>query len=329
MQGEQTRIDPGLPTAERLARAEALVRSFMAPTPLHNWPQIDARVGAEVWIKQENQTRLGAFKLRGGMVYLQALKEREPDCPGVIAATRGNHGQSIAFAAARLGLRAVIVAPRGNSREKNAAMRALGAELIEAGEDFQEALEEAQARARQEGLHPVPSFHPDLVAGVASYGLEMLRERPDLTRIYAPIGLGSGICGLAAARAALGLEVELVGVVSEGAPCYRDSLAAGHAVSRPVETLLADGMACRSPDPDALALIGTHVARIVAVSDREIAEAMRLLFSATHTLAEGAGAAALAALLQEGAAAEERIGLVCSGSNIDSDLFGRVLAGEL
>ncbi len=319
----------GLPDAETLARAEARVRSFMSPTPLYRWPLVDAALGAEVWVKHENHTPLGAFKLRGGLVYLEGLLAREPDCPGVIAATRGNHGQSIAFAAGKLGLKAVIVVPEGNSKEKNAAMRALGAELIEAGSDFQEAFELAQTRARQEGLHAVPSFHRDLVAGVASYGLEMLRAQPDLDRIYVPIGLGSGICGVAAARAALGLEAELVGVVSAGATAYRDSLDAGRLLSRPVETLLADGMACRTPHPEALALIREQVARVVAVSDAEVAAAMRLFFTATHNLAEGAGAAALAAALQEGAAPQDRVGVVLTGGNIDADLYGQVLTGAL
>ncbi len=319
----------GLPDAEALAAAETLVRDVMPPTPSYRWPLIEARLGAEVWVKHENHGPLGAFKIRGGLVYLDGLLRREPDCPGVIAATRGNHGQSIAFAAARLGLRAVIVVPHGNAREKNAAMRALGAELIEAGEDFQEALEEARNRARQEGLHPVPSFHRDLVAGVASYGLELLRSAPELTRVYVPIGLGSGICGLAAARAALGRTFDLVGIVSAGATAYRDSLAAGELVSRAVDTRLADGMACRTPNPEALALIEREVARVVTVSDAEIAEAMRLYFSATHNVAEGAGAAALAAALQEGAGPEDRLGLILCGGNIDSDLFCEVLAGKI
>ncbi|MEQ8654015.1 MAG: threonine dehydratase [Kiloniellales bacterium] len=318
-----------LPDAAALATAESLVRTVMAPTPLYRWPQIEARLGSEVWVKHENHGPLGAFKVRGGLTYLAGLRRREPDCRGVIAATRGNHGQSIAFAAARQGLRAVILVPQGNSKEKNAAMRALGAELIEAGTDFQEALEEAQARARQEGLHPVPSFHGDLVAGVATCGLEMLRAAPQLTRVYVPIGLGSGICAVAAARAALGLDFELVGIVSAGATAYRDSLALGTPVSRPVDTRLADGMACRTPDPEALTLIEQQVARVVTVTDAEIAEAMRLYFAATHNVAEGAGAAALAAALQEGAGPDDRLGLVLSGGNIDSDLFCEVLAGKI
>jgi len=318
-----------LPDADALAAAEALVHAVVPPTPQHRWPMLCEAVGAEVRVKHENHTALGAFKLRGGLVYLDSLRRRQPDCPGVIAATRGNHGQSIAFAAARAGLRAVILAPHGNSVEKNAAMKALGAELIEAGADFQEALETAQAMARQEGLHPVPSFHPDLVAGVATYSLELLRACPDLTRLYVPIGLGSGIAGAAAARAALGHAVELVGVVSEGAPAYKRSLEGGRAVSVAADTRLADGMACSTPDPEALSVVASEVARIVAVSDAEVASAMRLLFRATHNVAEGAGAAALAAVLKEGAAPQDRIGLVLSGGNIDTELFRQVLAGEL
>lgn len=317
-----------LPDAARLAAAETLVRQALPPTPQYRWPLLEAAAGCEVWVKHENHTPLGAFKVRGGLVYLEALRRRRPELAGVIAATRGNHGQSIAFAARRLGLKAVIVVPQGNAREKNAAMRALGAELIEAGSDFQEALEAAQARARQEGLHPVPSFHPDLVAGVASLSLELLRAAPALTRLYVPIGLGSGLAGAAAARAALGHPVELVGVVSSGAPAYLHSLREGRAVSAAVDTQLADGMACRTPDAAALPIVAREAARLVAVSDREVAEAMRLLFRTTHNVAEGAGAAALAALLQEGAAPGERVGLVLSGGNVDSDLFARVLSGD-
>ncbi len=320
---------PQLPDKAALEVAERLVARRLAPTPQYTWPQINDQLGAEVWIKHENHTPLGAFKVRGGLVYLDALKRREPDCPGVIAATRGNHGQSIAYAAAAHGLRAVIVVPHGNSNEKNAAMRALGAELIEVGEDFQDALEHARERARQEGLHAIPSFHADLVAGVASYSLELLRAQPDLARLYVPIGLGSGICGAAAARAALGLEVELIGVVSEGATAYQESLRQGRLVSQPVTTRLADGMACRTPDPEALPLIAREVSRIVAVSDAALAEAMRLLFRTTHNVAEGAGAAALAALIKDGAKPDEKIGAVITGGNIDTALFCQALSGAI
>ncbi len=325
-----TRAPAGqLPDKAALEAAERVVGAHFAGTPQYSWPQINDAVGAEVWIKHENHGPLGAFKMRGGLVYLDALTRRDPRCPGVIAATRGNHGQSIAFAAAARGLRAVIVVPRGNSHEKNTAMRALGAELIEVGEDFQDALEHARTRARQEGLHAVPSFHGDLVAGVAGYALELFRAQPDLTRLYVPIGLGSGICGAAAARAALGLEVELIGVVSTGATAYRESLRQGQLVSRAVTTELADGMACRTPDPEAFQIIAREVGRVVAVSDAEVAEAMRLLFRATHNVAEGAGAAALAALMQEGAGAEEKIGVVLTGGNIDSALFCQALSGAI
>nr|WP_245213454.1 threonine dehydratase [Rhizobacter sp. AJA081-3] len=303
----------------------------MPPTPQQRWPLLDARSGAQVWVKHENHTPVGAFKVRGGLVYLDALRRREPAVRTVMSATRGNHGQSIAFAAARHGLAATIVVPRGNSVEKNAAMRALGAELIEQGEDFQAAREYAMQLARERGAHMVPSFHADLVRGVASYWVEFFAsfaasEAPEV--VFVPIGLGSGICACAAARAHAGVRTRIVGVVSAHAPAYRLSFEAGRAIEAPVSTQLADGMACRVPEPQALAIIQREVDEIVSVSDDEIAAAMRALFADTHNVAEGAGAAALAALLQQHERwAGRRVGLSLSGGNVDSPMFARVLAG--
>ncbi|WP_245586135.1 threonine dehydratase [Solimonas soli] len=318
---------PTRPTLAVLRAAADIVHRHMAPTAQRAWPQLSAALGAEVWVKHENQTPLGAFKVRGGLVYFERLLRREPQLAGVIGATRGNHGQSVAYAAGRAGLPCVIVVPHGNSREKNAAMRALGAELIEHGEDFQEAREHAGALAQERRLHLVPSFHDDLVLGVASYALELFDATGTLDRVYVPIGLGSGICGVIAVRDALGLSSEIVGVVASGAPAYARSLAAGRCVPHAVTTVLADGMACRVPEPAAFDIIRAGASRIVEVGDDEIAAAMRLAFETTHTVVEGAGAAALAAAWREREVlAGRRIGLIFSGGNIDRALYAAVLA---
>ena len=310
-----------------LEEAADLVHAVMPPTPLHRWPLLAERCGAEIWVKHENHTPVGAFKLRGGLTYFDELRRASPDVAGVISATRGNHGQSVGFAARRNGFAATIVVPHGNSVEKNAAMRALGVELVEHGHDFQAASEHATALAAERGLHRVPSFHPWLVRGVASYGLEMFRADPGLDTVYVPIGLGSGICGTIAARDALGLATRIVGVVAENAPAYALSLAAGRPVSTNSADTLADGMACRVPDESALAIIRAGAERVVTVSEAAIRAAMRHYFTDTHNLAEGAGAAPLAALLQERAAQQgKRIGLVLSGANVDRPLFAAVLA---
>jgi threonine dehydratase len=267
--------------------------------------------------------------VRGGLVYLADLKESRPDVPGVITATRGNHGQSIALAASRLGIPAVIVVPHGNSREKNAAMRAFGAELVEHGSDFQEAAEFAAGLAERRRLHFVRSFHPLLVAGVATYALELLRAVSDLDTVYVPIGMGSGISGMITVRDALGLRTRVVGVVAEGAPAYALSFAARTSVSTNTAETMADGLACRVPDPAALETILAGADRIVTVSDAEIRAAMRHLYTDTHNLAEGAGAAAFAALLQERQRVKgRRVAVIQSGGNVDRDVFADVLRGE-
>lgn len=319
-----------LPTLQAAART---VHAVMPPTPQYRWPLLEAAFagapgdGTELWLKHENHTPVGAFKIRGGLVYFDRLMAGGARPAGVVSATRGNHGQSIAFAAARHGVPALIVVPQGNSREKNAAMRALGAELVEAGEDFQAARGHAWALAEQRGWLMVPSFHPDLVAGVASYALELFAAAPDLHTVYVPIGLGSGACGLIAARDALALPTRIVGVVSTGAPAYALSLARGEAVSHPVTTRLADGMACRTPEPEALVMLQRGLHGVVQVSDDEVAAAMRRLFEATHQVAEGAGAAALAAAWQQRAQrGGQRTALILSGGNVDRDVYAATLA---
>lgn len=307
-----------------LERAHAIVGQAVPATPAHAWPLLSQRLGTQLVVKHENHTPIGAFKVRGGLVYLDRLKRERPNIPGIISATRGNHGQSLAFAASRHGVPAVIYVPRGNSVEKNRAMKAFGAELVEHGEDFQAAAEEAQRRAQFTGLHMVPSFHPDLVLGVATYALELFRTAPDLDVLYVPIGQGSGISGCIMARDLLGLKTEIVGVQSTEAPSYALSFAAGKIVRTETSNTLADGMATRIPDANAFALIRKGAARVVQVSDHEVAAAMRAYWTDTHNLAEGAGAAPLAAALQEKARlAGKRVGLVLSGGNIDFDLFKR------
>lgn len=311
-----------------LEAAAAIVHRSLPPTPQIRWPLLVEALGCETWVKHENHSPVGAFKLRGGLVYFHHLAAQAPCPAGVISATRGNHGQSIAFAAARLGMPATIVVPHGNSREKNAAMRALGANLIEHGEDFQASREYATALAERDGLHLIPSFHPWLVAGVASYSLELLRALPGLDVCYVPVGMGSGICGMIAARDALGLKTRIVGVVSSHAPAYALSFAAGEPVFHATSTQLADGMACTTPEPNAVAMIRAGADHFVQVSDAEIGAAMRLLFTATHNVAEGAGAAALAAALQEREALRRlKVGLVLSGGNVDREVYARELSG--
>ncbi len=308
------------------AAAEAVHR-HVPPTPQHRWPLLAGRTGCDVWVKHENHTPIGAFKLRGGITYLGDLKHRRPEVSGVIAATRGNHGQSIATAARALGLAATIVVPEGNSVEKNAAMKAQGAELLVHGHDFQSALEFALEKADSEGIYPVASFDPLLVLGVASYGLELFTAAPELDTVYVPIGLGSGICGTITARDALGLKTKIVGVVSENAACYALSYAAGKPVSTNAADTLADGMACRVPVPEAVDFINARAERIVTVSDAEIKAAMRAYYTDTHNLAEGAGAAPLAALLKEKEQmAGKQVGLVLSGGNIDRAVYREILA---
>jgi threonine dehydratase len=312
---------------EELEAAARIVHAAMPPTPQYAWPLLAARTGCEVWVKHENHTPIGAFKLRGGLVYVERLKRERPAVAGIVSATRGNHGQSLAYAGRRYGVPVAIVVPHGNSVEKNASMRALGAELVEFGRDFDEARTEAQRIARQRGFEMVESFHPDLVLGVATYALELFRAVPELDTVYAPIGLGSGICGLIRVRDLLRLRTKIVGVQAEGADSYARSLAAGRVVATERAETFADGMATRVPDPAAFEIIRKGAERIVTLSDAEIAAAMRAYYQDTHNLAEGAGAAPLAALIKvREAMAGKRIGLVLSGGNVDLEVFCRLVS---
>jgi threonine dehydratase len=307
---------------KELERAHEIVGQAVPRTPAHAWPLLAQRLGTTIVVKHENHTPTSAFKVRGGLVYLDRLKRERPNTPGIISATRGNHGQSLAFAASRHGVPATIYVPHGNSVEQNRAIRGFGAELVEHGEDFQAAREEAYRRAATNGLEIVPAFHPDLVLGVATYALELLRRAPDLDVLYVPIGQGSGICGCILARDLLGLKTEIVGVQSTEAPSYALSFAAGTVVTTETSNTRADGVATRIPDADAVAIICKGASRVVQVTDDEIAAAMRAYWTDTHNLAEGAGAAALAAAMQEKKKLQgKRVGLVLSGGNIDFDRF--------
>jgi len=323
-----------LPSLEEIQEAQSVVYRHMPPTPQYSWPLVNQRLSAgsghavEAWIKHENHTPVGAFKLRGALVYADWLSRTHRNLKGMVAATRGNHGQGVGMAARLLGLKAVIVVPHGNSKEKNRAMLAQGVELIEHGQDFQESLEYAREVAEERGLVMVDSFHERLVMGTATYAMEFFQGAPALERIYVPIGLGSSICGVSAARNALGLKTEIVGVVAEQSPSYALSFAQHMVVAAPSVTKIADGLACRMPNANAMEAIWENVARIVEVTDEEIAEAMRALYQDTHNLAEGAGAAPLAAALKERKTlADKCIGIVFTGGNVDLDVYAEVLAG--
>ena len=314
---------------DQLAAAATIVRPVVPPTAAYAWPLLAKRTGVEVVVKHENHTPIGAFKLRGGLVYMDTLLRAAARPNGVVTATRGNHGQSIALAAARAGIAAVIVIPQGNSPEKNAAMEAFGAELLTAGKDFDESRLIAADIVRQRGYHFVPSFHRELVRGVATYAQELFASFSDLDAVYVPIGMGSGICGLITVRDLLGLKTEIVGVVAAAAPAFALSFAAGHTVPTNSARTFADGMACRDPPAEPLEIIKKGAARIVQVSEDEIAEAIRLYHTATHNLAEGAGAAPLAALMKESARyAGKRVGLILSGGNIDMPVLAQVFCGR-
>ena len=316
----------GLPTKQQLESAAGIISVHMPPTPIIRWPLLAERTGAEVWVKHENHTPIGAFKIRGGLNFMTKLHEAEPDCPGVITATRGNHGQSVALAAAKVGLKATVLVPHGNNPEKNAAMRAFGAELIEHGDDFQEAYEYSTLLAAEQELHPIPPYHPWLIEGVGTYALEFFGAEPDLDTVYVPIGMGTGISGMIAAREGLGLNTNIVGVVSENAPCYALSFDAGKPVATNAADTLADGLACRTLDPVAVAVVNKGVERIVKVGEEEILTAMAHYFTDTHNVAEGAGAAPLAALLQErNRMAGKKVGLILTGGNADKELFSKAL----
>ena len=308
--------------------AQVVYRSFQA-TPQYRWGLSSQRLGTHCWIKHENHTPVGAFKIRGGLTYFEALRASGTLPTEVVSATRGNHGQSMGWAARAHGVACTIVVPRGNSPEKNAAMRALGVTLVEHGDEFQDAREHAMALAAQRDAHMVPSFHKDLVCGVATYWWEFFKAVPQMDIAYVPIGMGSGAAAAIQAKLALGHRAKIVGVVSAHATSYADSIAAGRVINSPVTTRLADGMACRMADPAALRMLAPHLDHIVRVSDAEVADAMRHLYVDTHNVAEGAGAASFAAAMQERAQLQgQTVGVTLCGGNVDADVFAQVLAGQ-
>ena len=319
-----------LPTLAEIEAAQKIVYESMPPTPQYTWPLLNQRLGTEAWIKHENHSPVGAFKLRGALVYVTWLKETQPSLTTIVAATRGNHGQGVGLAARLLGLKAVIVVPYGNSKEKNLAMQAQGAQLIEHGADFQESLEYARTLATQPNHAMIESLHPRLVMGTATYALEFLRAAPKLATVYVPIGLGSSICGVSAARNVLGLDTEVVGVVAAASPSHAVSFREKRIVEVPSTTQIADGLACRLPNADAMDVIWKNVSRIVEVSDAEISTAMRAYYEDTHNLAEGAAAAALAGALQEkDTLSGKRVGIILTGGNVDREKYLQVLEGSL
>jgi threonine dehydratase len=318
-----------LPTIDEVKKAAESVYRGMQPTPQYCWPLLSERVGGEVWVKHENHTPTGSFKARTAVVYVEELMKREPETRGLITATRGNHGQSVALAAKRFGLPAMVVVPRGNSVEKNAAMRAQGAQLTEYGEDYQAAREYAASREAELGFHFVPPFHRDIVVGVATYWLELFSALRGLDVVYVPIGMGSGTSAASAVRNGLGLKTKIVGVVSELAPTYARSFEQKKCVEVPATTKLADGLACRKPDATALEILLANLDHVAAVAEAQVGEAMRILFTDTHNVVEGAGAAALAAALKEKDSLKgKKIGVVATGGNVDHDVFARVLQGN-
>lgn len=316
-------------TLEELNEAAATVRAIVPATPAYAWPLLAKKIGTRVVVKHENHTPTGAFKIRGGLTYVQSLLQDGARPKGLVTATRGNHGQSIALAAARFGIPAVLVVPQGNSPEKNAAMEAFGGELIVAGKDFDESRDTAAEIQHARGYHYVPAFHRDLVKGVATCALELFRSHGDLDVLYVPIGMGSGICAAITVRDLLGHKIEIVGVVADNAPAFALSFEAGHPMPTNSARTFADGLACRDPQAEAFDIVKKGAARIVRVSEEEIADAIRLYYAATHNLAEGAGAAPLAALVKEREHyAGKRAGLILSGGNIDGPIFAQILRGD-
>ncbi|HEY1803287.1 MAG TPA: threonine dehydratase [Terracidiphilus sp.] len=317
-----------LPSLDHIRESQSVVYRHMPPTPQYTWPLLNERLGTEAWIKHENHTPVGAFKLRGSLVYASWLKQHHPDLAGIVAATRGNFGQGAAMAARLLGMKAVIVVPRGNSPDKNRAMQAQGAELIEHGHDFQESLEYASVIAAERGFAKFESFHQQLVWGTATYALELFQAAPPLDIVYVPVGMGTSICGTAAARNALKLATEIVGVTAAACPAHALSFRQHKIVEAFARTQIADGLACRKPNQEAMEIIWGNVSRWVEISDAEIADAMRIYYQDTHNLAEGAGAASLAAALKEKSLLHgKRIGIVLTGGNVDRETYLAALSG--
>ena len=319
----------GLFSIHDLDQATAIVRSLMPATPAYNWPLLSRRAGLQVVVKHENHTPTGSFKARGGLVYIESLRDSGNMPKGLVTATRGNHGQSVAIGAARCGIPSLIVVPEGNSAEKNAAMEAFGGEIVVSGADFDESRERAAQIERDRDYHFIPAFHQKLVLGVATYAYELFTSHRDLDVVYVPIGMGSGICSLIAVRDLLQIKTDIVGVVAENAPAFALSFEAGKSISTPSARTFADGMACREPLPESLEIVLNGASRVIRVSEDEIASAIRYLYTDTHNLSEGAGAASLAALLKDpGVEKYKKAGVVLCGGNIDMSTFATILGGQ-
>ena len=315
--------------AEQLDWAAEIVARRVPATPQYAWPLLSEAVGAEVWVKHENHTPTGAFKVRGGLVYVERLRVQRPEVTGIVSATRGNHGQSLAFAGTAVGLGVTIVVPEGNSPDKNTAMRAFGAELIVHGHDFQAAREHAAVLAAERGLEMVASYHPDLVLGVATYARELFAAAGELDAVYVPVGLGSGISGVIGVRDLLGLSTEVIGVVADQAAATALSVAAGRVIATDTAATFVDGVACRVPEAEAIDVIARGAARVLTVSEDGAAEAMRVLYRSTHNVPEPAGALALAGLLKERSTMSgRRVAVVQTGGNADTGLLTEVLSGR-
>jgi len=312
---------------DELHQAKELIHTVMPATPAYNWPQINSNTGCNVWVKHENHTPTTAFKVRGGIYLLDKLSRSKNKPPGIISATRGNHGQSLSFSGASKGIPVVIVAPECNSADQNRAIKSFGAKLILHGVDFEASRQYSHKLQEENGYFHVPPFCRDLVIGVATYALEFMSAVKDLDTIYVPVGMGSGICGLIKTRDLLGLKTKIVGVVAEGAPTFYQSFQAGHIIPTSEANTIADGVATSSPMEEGFEIIKHGAERIVKVSDQQIAEAMYQYYKFTHNLAEGAGATALAALNKEKQLmAGKKVGVILTGGNIDFKRFCEYVA---
>ncbi len=316
------------PTYADLLAAAPVVHQYLRPTPLYEWPALSQMLGCRYYLKHENHTPTTAFKVRGG-IYLVSRLSAEQKRRGIIGCTTGNQGQSLAYACRLFGVRCVLVVPAANNPDKVAAMRALGAELIEHGRDYDEARVYCEEIRHREGLRYVHSANePDLIAGVGSYGLEIFDELPAPDVVLVPVGLGSGICGTALAASGRSPRTRVIGVQSELAPAVTLSWRQGRPVETNTPRTFAEGMATRVPADLTLEIMRRHVADMVLVGEEELREAIRLLLRVTHNLAEGAGAAATAAAfrMREGLAGKMVVGIL-SGGNLDLRELGRILAG--
>jgi threonine dehydratase len=313
------------PTCEDILAAAPVVHRYVKPTPLYEWPALSQLLGCRLFLKHENHTPTTAFKVRGG-IYLVSRLPAEQKRRGIIGCTTGNHGQSLAYACRLFGVRCVLVVPARANPDKLAAMRALGAELIEHGQDFDDARAHCETLCEREGLRYVHSANePDLIAGVGTYALEIFDDLPEPDVILVPVGLGSGICGTALTAARRRPATRIIGIQSELAPAVTRSWREGKPIETASPTTFAEGMATRVPADLTLAIMRRHVHDMVLVSDEELREAIRLLLRVTHNLAEGAGAASTAAAWKlRDKLVGKTVVAVLSGGNLDLRELARI-----